>query len=131
MQCSQLETDLPHITQVDQWETSMQYDATLHSHYSLPSALSPTCFIQPTNTTQISQIIAFLSQAQCNSAVKADRHTLFVGANAIHNGITIRSATKESDYTQYQDPDGFRRSRCKVGSSIHDARKPRMLRARA
>lgn len=67
----------------------MQYDAILNSYYNLPAALSPDCFIQPTTTTQVSQIITLFSQAQCKFAVKAGGHMLYVGSNAIRDGVTI------------------------------------------
>ena len=67
----------------------MQFDAILDSYYNLPAALSPNCFIQPINTSQISQIVAFFSEAQCTFAVKAGGHMLYVGSNAIRHGVTI------------------------------------------
>ncbi|KAF6222410.1 hypothetical protein HO133_001496 [Letharia lupina] len=70
---------------------STKVDAILDAYYNLPAALSPTCFFQPTNTTQVSQIIAFFSQAQCKFAVKAGGQMLFVGSNAIQDGTQTAS----------------------------------------
>ena len=84
-----MERRFPAVTFVNHGQEAGQYQAILQEYFSNQTKLHANCFIQPTSTSQISQIVTSLSQNQCKFAVKGGGHSLVVGANGITDGVTI------------------------------------------
>lgn len=51
--------------------------------------LTPTCFVAPTTSKQVSQIVGLLSQKSCQFAVRSGGHGLKVASSNIVTGVTI------------------------------------------
>lgn len=51
--------------------------------------LTPNCFIAPTNSQQVSQIVGLLAKNSCQFAIRSGGHGLLVGSSNIAIGVTI------------------------------------------
>ncbi|KAL8935891.1 MAG: hypothetical protein Q9211_004465 [Gyalolechia sp. 1 TL-2023] len=86
--CASLESALPGKTSSSANQANL-YQNLIASYFSVPARLSPNCFVTPTSTGDVSQIVSLLSQASCKFAIKAGGHGLLVGASNIDEGVTI------------------------------------------
>lgn len=70
------------------------YTDRVHSYWSLTSQLTPSCFVQPENSTDVSLILQSLfEQKDCKFAVRSGGHSSNPGANNIEEGVTIDLGT--------------------------------------
>ncbi|KAK4501903.1 hypothetical protein PRZ48_007712 [Zasmidium cellare] len=66
------------------------YNERVHSYWSLTSQLTPSCFVQPENTEEVSTIVKTLVvKTKCEFSVRSGGHSSNAGANNIEKGVTI------------------------------------------
>ncbi|KAL9597907.1 MAG: hypothetical protein Q9219_004860 [cf. Caloplaca sp. 3 TL-2023] len=86
--CASLESAFPGKT-FSSANQANQYDKEIASYFSVQDRLRPNCFVTPTSTQDVSKIVALLSKASCQFAIKSGGHGLPVGSSNIAKGVTI------------------------------------------
>ena len=93
--CSTLYAALPNIT-YSRTEHANLYQQSVESYFSVQDRLTPTCFIKPSNTQDVSNIVGLLSKNSCQFAFRSGGHGLLVGSSNIVTGVTIDLSSMNS-----------------------------------
>ncbi|KAL8869067.1 MAG: hypothetical protein Q9174_004549, partial [Haloplaca sp. 1 TL-2023] len=99
--CASLESAFPGKTFSRNNQANL-YRKDVASYFSVQDRLEPDCFIAPSNTKQVSQIVGLLSKGSCKFAIRSGGHGLPVGASNIAKGVTI-DLTRMKEVTLSED----------------------------
>ncbi|KAF2171038.1 hypothetical protein M409DRAFT_64021 [Zasmidium cellare ATCC 36951] len=66
------------------------YSKRVQSYWSLTSQLTPSCFVQPENTEEVSAIVkSLVEKTKCEFSIRSGGHSSNACANNIEEGVTI------------------------------------------
>ncbi|PWY96282.1 FAD-binding domain-containing protein [Aspergillus sclerotioniger CBS 115572] len=86
------------------YPTSAAYNESVNQVFAGNARFSPSCIVQPHSAEDVSIVVSALSQTQCQFAVRSGGHTIWPGAAAIEQGVTIDLSLMNS--TTYHEDKG-------------------------
>ncbi|KAF7193639.1 FAD-dependent monooxygenase CTB5 [Pseudocercospora fuligena] len=100
------------------------YENDLQKYFSKAAVLTPQCFLQPRDTTEVSLAVKTLVAANktepCQFAIRGGGHTHFAGAAGIEKGVTIDLGMIK-DVVYFQDNSSVSVGGGAVWSDVYEA----------